>query len=203
MAPTSGFFVTLDEPLLMRARRGDVNALEAVYRAYCGPVFNLATRMCGSPEDGEEVLQETFLEVVRKIGTYRGHGAFGGWLRRVAVSKAMMHLRKVRLRRVESDTESPELIEDRPTPSAGHPVEARIDVERALGRLPDTARIVVWLHDVEGMTHAEIGDALGRSESFSKSQLARAYSRLRSWTENRENQDDASDDRRAVGAAGR
>ena len=82
-------------------------------------------------------------------------------------------------------------------------VDAKIDIERALERLPSTARTVVWLHDVEGMTHAEIGRLFDRSESFSKSQLSRAYGSLRSWVRERENSGHASDDRRAVGAAGR
>jgi len=203
MATGSGFFAELDDVLLGRARRGDVDALETIYQTYSKAVYTLARRLCGTPEDGEEVLQETFLEVVRKIGSYRGHGAFGAWLRRVAVSKALMHLRRARVRRVEWDTEAPEQVEERPANKMGSRLEARIDVERALERLPDTARIVVWLHDVEGMTHAEIARLFDRSESFSKSQLSRAYGRLRLWMRNQESERHASNDRRAIGATGR
>jgi RNA polymerase sigma factor (sigma-70 family) len=203
MATGSGFFVELDDVLLGRARRGDVDALEAIYRTYSKAVYTLARRLCGSPEDGEEVLQETFLQVVRKIGSYRGQGAFGAWLRKVTVSRALMHLRRAHVRRVEWDTEDPEQVETHPVIKTGSRLEARIDVERALERLSDTARIVVWLHDVEGLTHAEIARLLDRSESYSKSQLSRAYGRLRLWTKNQESGCHASNDRRAVGAAGR
>lgn len=189
---------------LMRARRGDVDALETVYHTYSGAVFTLATRLCGSVEDGEEVLQETFLEVVRRIGSFRGEGAFGAWLRRVTVSKALMHHRHRRSRPLElhvldvADAQvcAPECR------ASGH-LDARFDVERALTGLPDTTRMVLWLHEVEGMTHAEIAQLLGRSVSFSKSQLSRGYDRLKRWSVETGRGNNASDIGRDVGVAGR
>jgi RNA polymerase sigma-70 factor (ECF subfamily) len=203
MAARSGFFAELDEVLLARARRGDLDALEVVYRTYSGAVYSLARRLCRSPEDADEVLQDTFLEVVRKIGSFRGQGAFGGWLRRVAVSKALMLQRRAKVRRAETMGDTAVAADEFAPREAGRPVEARLDVERALARLPDATRMVVWLHDVEGMTHAEIGQLFGRTESFSKSQLSRGYDRLRLWMGNQEKRNHASDHRRAVGAAGR
>src|ERR1041385_2016112 len=82
--------------LVARAKSGDLEALEALYRAFETPVYNLALRMLRSPEDAEDVLQETFLEVVRSIKHYRGEGHLWGWIRQIAASKALMRIRRNR-----------------------------------------------------------------------------------------------------------
>lgn len=160
--------------LIARARSGDLEALEALYRAYETPVYNVARRILRHEEDAEDVLQETFLEVVKSIGQYRGEGSFWGWVRQIAASKALMRLRSERYRRTE------ELPDDvagaRDLAAAGL---ARMDLEAAFGALSATSRAVVWLHDVEGYTHEEIAEMMGKTASFSKSQLARAHARLR------------------------
>ena len=164
--------LTVPDILVARAKAGDLEALEALYRAFETPVYNLARRMCRTSEDAEDVLQETFLEVVRSIKSYRGEGHLWGWVRRIAASKALMRLRHEKLRATD------ELHDE----SAGGPpasVGARIDLERAFDQLTETSRSVVWLHDVEGFTHEEIAERMGRTVSFSKSQLARAHARLR------------------------
>ena len=160
--------------VVARARRGDPAALEALYRAFEVPVYNVARRVCRSVEDAEDVLQETFLEVARSIGKYRGEGSLWGWIRAIASSKALMRLRRNRYRETE------ELHEDA-TPYRREDGLLRMDLEAALERLSDVSRAVVWLHDVEGYTHAEIGEMMGKTTSFSKSQLARAHERLRRW----------------------
>lgn len=162
--------------LVARAKTGDLEALEALYRAFETPVYNLALRMLRQPEEAEDVLQETFLEVVKSIKQYRGEGYLWGWVRQIAVSKALMRIRKGQLR----DTD--ELHEERVPGGTGLGVgglPARIDLERAFERLTPTSRSVVWLHDVEGYTHEEIAERMERTVSFSKSQLARAHARLR------------------------
>ncbi|HJQ65078.1 MAG TPA: sigma-70 family RNA polymerase sigma factor [Gemmatimonadales bacterium] len=164
--------LTVPDILVARAKAGDLEALEALYRAFETPVYNLARRMCRTSEDAEDVLQETFLEVVRSIKSYRGEGHLWGWVRRIAASKALMRLRHEKLRATD------ELHDE----SAGGPpasVGTRIDLERAFDQLSETSRAVVWLHDVEGFTHEEIAEQMGRTVSFSKSQLARAHARLR------------------------
>jgi RNA polymerase sigma-70 factor (ECF subfamily) len=189
---------------LTRARRGDVDALEAVYHTYSPAVFTLASRLCGSVEDGEEVLQETFLEVVRRIGSFRGEGAFGAWLRRVTVSKALMHHRRRRSRPLElRELELAEVEGGASESCLAGRLDARFDVERALTELPETTRMVLWLHEVEGMTHGEIAQLLGRSVSFSKSQLSRGYGRLKRWSIEEGRRNHASDIGRDVGVAGR
>jgi RNA polymerase sigma factor (sigma-70 family) len=205
MGVRPGFFAVVDDIQLARARKGDLEALERLYRVYADPVSSLARRICPSSHEADEVVQETFLEMVRSVRSYRGDGAFGAWLRRITVSKALAVLR-TRKSRAESD--------GRPAVEVGDPVDLRtavdgaagwrkVDLERALAMLPDDARIVVWLYDVEGLTHREIATLFGRSTSFSKSRLSRAHARLRELLGRPGGVTDASDSRRSVGAAGR
>lgn len=163
-----------------RARGGDTRAHEVIFRTFSAPVYTLALRMTGSASTAEDLLQDTFIEVMRSIGRYRADASLGTWIRTVAVSKCLMYMRSAWRRRAT-------LFRDLPddhhasigltTPEA--PVQLRLDLERALTRLPDVSRIVVLLHDVEGYTHREIAELMGMSVSFSKSQLARARGRLR------------------------
>lgn len=162
------------ETVLARARTGDPAALEALYRAFESPVYTVARRICRTAEDAEDVLQETFFEVCRSIGSYRGEGSLWGWVRTIAASKALMRLRRNRYR----DTDE---LHDEVTTARRDEPHLRMDLEAALERLPQTSRAVVWLHDVEGYTHEEIAEMMGRTPSFSKSQLSRAHSKLRGW----------------------
>lgn len=162
------------ETILARARTGDAQALEQLFRAYQAQVYNLARRICRTAEDAEDVLQETFFELCRSIGQYRGEGSLWGWIRTVASSKALMRLRRNKYR----DTDE---LEDEVSPTRREDTLLRMDLEAALERLPEMSRAVVWLHDVEGYTHEEIAEMMGKTVSFSKSQLARAHVRLRRW----------------------
>jgi RNA polymerase sigma factor (sigma-70 family) len=184
--PGSGWFaVAVDELLVARARRGDAQALETLYRSFAGPVYTLARRMCGSAHEAEDVLQETFLEVMRSIKHFRGDGSLAGWIRKVAASKALMRLRRERARGEHEPLDDVwPLVADADgiwhQVADSHQVGNRVDLETALDQLSAAARAVVWLHDVEGYTHEEIAALLGKTASFSKSQLSRAYARLRS-----------------------
>jgi RNA polymerase sigma-70 factor (ECF subfamily) len=163
------------ESVVARAREGDEAALEALYRAFEAPVYNLARRICRTTEDAEDVLQETFFEVCRSIGRYREEGSLWGWVRTIAASKALMRLRRNKYR--DTDELNDELV----IGQRKEETHLRMDLEAALERLPETSRAVVWLHDVEGYTHDEIAEMMGKTASFSKSQLARAHARLRRW----------------------
>jgi len=160
--------------LVARARAGDFDALEHVYRAYERSVYTLARRLTKTPEDAEDVLQETFLEVCRSLGKWRGEGSLWGWIRQVAASKALMRYRREKVRATE-------VLSDDAAVGACEDVPLRLDLEVALERLPERSRAVVWLHDVEGLTHEEIAELMGMTASFSKSQLARAHQKLRVW----------------------
>jgi RNA polymerase sigma factor (sigma-70 family) len=173
-----------NEILISRARKGDLEALEGLYRAYEVPVYTMARRLCRRPEDAEEVVQETFMEMVGKIGGFRGEAPFLHWIRRIAANKAISRIRKLSVRGserpLEGDWEAEALGDSPELFSAGQaePHQA-MDLERALSKLSDTARSVLWLHDVEGYTHEEIAAMMSRTQSFSKSQLSRAHERLR------------------------
>src|SRR5687768_1452399 len=162
------------DAVLPGVKAGDPAAQEALYRAFEAPVYNLARRICRTTEDAEDVMQETFFEVFRSIGRFRGDGSLWGWVRTIASSKALMRLRRNKYR----DTDE---LQDDVTPLRREDAALRMDLETALERLSETSRAVVWLHDVEGYTHEEIAGMMNRTVSFSKSQLARAHSRLRRW----------------------
>jgi RNA polymerase sigma factor (sigma-70 family) len=162
------------ESVVARARSGDEGALEELYRAFEAPVYNLARRICRTTEDAEDVLQETFFEVCRSIGRYREEGSLWGWVRTIAASKALMRLRRNKYRETDE-------LRDEVTGHRREDTALRMDLEAALERLSETSRAVVWLHDVEGYTHEEIANMMGKTPSFSKSQLSRAHARLRTW----------------------
>jgi len=173
--------IQIDPAMVRRAARGDVRAHEIIYRAFAAPVYTLCLRFTRVPAHAEDLVQETFIEVMRSIGKFRGEAALGSWIRRIAVSKALMFLRSAWTSRSQS------LGDDWHDVTAGdgvsngvsrHP-DAAMDLDAALAELPSISRAVVWLHDVEGFTHKEIARLMGKTESFSKSQLSRAYQRLR------------------------
>lgn len=157
---------------LKRAQRGDVEAHAKLYETFAPMVYTLARRMLASATHADDVLQETFVEVIRKLGTWRGDGELGLWIRRIAINKCLMHMRSAWVSRHTQ-------IEKEPEAPGSTFAEDSLMLERALLALPATARFVVILHDVEGYTHQEIGRMMGRTTSFSKSQLARAHDRLR------------------------
>jgi len=173
--------IQIDPSIVRRAARGDGKAHEIIYRAFSPPVYSVGLRFTRVPAHAEDLLQETFVEVIRSIGKFRGEAPLGSWIRRIAVSKALMFLRSAWHARGQSldddwDDTTPGRAESHGI--SGRPDEA-LDLDAALANLPAVSRAVVWLHDVEGFTHKEIAGLLGKTESFSKSQLSRAYQRLR------------------------
>jgi RNA polymerase sigma-70 factor (ECF subfamily) len=175
--------IQLDPAIVRRAAQGDVRAHEVIYRAFGSPVYSVCLRFTRVPAHAEDLLQETFMEVIRSIGGFRGDAPIGIWIRRIAVSKALMFLRSAWHSRGQSlDDDWDELTASRADISAAQSEEA-IDLDAALANLPPVSRAVVWLHDVEGFTHKEIAALMGKTESFSKSQLSRAYQRLRPMLE--------------------
>jgi RNA polymerase sigma-70 factor (ECF subfamily) len=176
--------IQIDPGMVRRAVRGDVRAHEIIYRAYGTPVYSICLRFTRVPAQAEDLTQETFMEVIRSIGGFRGDAPLGVWIRRIAVSKALMFLRSAWHSRGQSldddwDEATPERVDSGLTGQA----EQAIDLDAALATLPPVSRAVIWLHDVEGFTHREIAELMGKTESFSKSQLSRAYQRLRPMLE--------------------
>jgi RNA polymerase sigma-70 factor (ECF subfamily) len=171
----------LDPGIVERARRGDMRAHEIIYRTFSAPVYSLHARMTGSTTIADDLMQETFIEVIRSIDRFRGDASLATWIRKIAVSKCLMHLRSAWQNRA---TLFRDLGENHPATepricSEAPLIQVHIDLERALARLSDLSRVVVILHDIEGYTHREIAALMGKSVSFSKSQLARAHQRLK------------------------
>jgi len=171
--------ILIPEPVAAAARRGEELALEAVYRATAGPTYTLLRRLVRRPAIAEELLQETFIDVLEHIGAFGGRCPLAAWIRALAVNRALMYLRSPWHRSLEWLDADRGRTEGLAADGRAGVDGADAGLEQALMRLPALARAVVWLHDVEGYTHAEIGTALGRTPSFSKSQLSRAHNRLR------------------------
>lgn len=178
MPPTSASSFAIDVPdaLLHRARGGDVQAFSQIYRWFERPVYTLGLRMLGDPEDAMDLLQDAMLKVCRRLGEFRGESPFWGWLRQIAVNEALMRLR--RRAPVEFVAEVPEPVAEIDGTLPHHAADG-VALERALAQLPDVTRSVLWLYHAEGFTHEEIAAQMGRTTSFSKSQLMRGLRRLR------------------------
>ena len=179
---SSRFDQGIPDGVLEQARAGDRAAQAELFAAFGPAVFGLARRMLGRADQADDVLQETFVEVLKGLPQFRGDAPVGMWIRRIAVNECLMNMRSHWHRfRLPLDTggEGTSVEEwfasDEPPPDKG------VDMERALDALSPEARAVVWLHDVEGYTHVEIARLMKATPSFSKSQLARAYVRMRQW----------------------
>jgi RNA polymerase sigma-70 factor (ECF subfamily) len=164
--------------LVARSQAGDVQAFEAIYRQHAGRIYTLACRMAGSPEDGEDLLQEIFLQAHRKLGSFKGDSSLGTWLYRLALNHCLDYVRSKHAKMSKLtdtlDGDAPY----QPTARRDTPI-ARLDLERALERLPDGCREAFVLHDVEGFDHKEVGKLLGIAEGTSKSQVFKARAKLR------------------------
>ena len=160
---------------VVQASRGDVMAFERLYRAHVARIHSLARRMAG-PADADELTQDAFVRAWQKLGTFRGDSAFGTWLHRVAVN---VIIERFRTRRVEQgrwiDGDPVFAVTAGPAPTPG----LRIGLEAALEHVPDGARRIFVLHDVEGYKHTEIATLLGVAVGTSKAQLHRARMLLR------------------------
>ena len=155
-------------------RDGDEVAFRDLYRRYTPRLYLTALRLLGHSEmDAEDAVQETWIRAVREMGKFRWESALGTWLTAIAGNVARDHLRKVR-RRDEQQLGAEE------APLLARVIGAEgIDLERAIALLPEGYRTVLVLHDVEGLTHEEIGEALGIAAGTSKSQLFGARRSMR------------------------
>ena len=160
--------------IVERLKRGDRAAQEWVSRSFSKTVFTTTRRILGDDRLAEDATQDTFVDVLCKAGSLGRNSSLGPWVRKIAVNHCLMRLRSPWVRRREPA--GPDIASARTDEGL---VEAAIDIDRALDSLPAKARAVIWLHDVEGYTHKEIGRLFGRTASYSKSQLARGYQRLR------------------------
>ena len=177
----------LEEPLtavpetadVALAASGDASAFERLYRAHAARVHSLVRRMLDADE-ADDLTQDVFVRAWQKLGTFRGEAAFGTWLHRLAVNVVLARRKTVGLERSRyagGDIALEQAAESRPA----HRPELSVDFEAALARLPDGARQVFVLHDVEGYRHEEIARMLGVVPGTSKSQLHHARMALRKY----------------------
>ena len=161
------------------ATSGDGSAFERLYRAHVARVHSLIRRMIG-PDAADDVAQDVFVRAWTKLGTFRGDAAFGTWLHRLAVNVILARRTTIGTERVRYD-DSENVLDG----VAGRPPapELSMDFEEAVGRLPDGARQVFVLHDLEGYRHEEIAKLLGIVSGTSKSQLHHARMALRKHLE--------------------
>lgn len=172
--------------LIARAQQGNEEAFAALFEAHKRRVYSLCLRMTENTAEAEDLTQEAFLQLFRKISTFRGESAFSTWLHRLAVNVVLMRLRKKGLQQVsldDVDTSQDEPVkrdygddDRRLTRSID-----RIGLERAIAELPQGYRTVFVLHDIEGYEHNEIAEIMQCSVGNSKSQLHKARMRLREW----------------------
>ncbi len=169
-----------------RLRAGDPTAFATIYNLHKRRVFNLCLRISGNRAVAEELTQEAFLNVFRKVHTFRGEAAFSTWLHRIAANCALMYVREQKSRIVETPLQEFEETEDghqretvgRPDATLSHCLD-RVELEHAIDQLPPGYRLVLVLHDIEGYEHSEIAELLGCSVGNTKSQLHKARLKLR------------------------
>jgi RNA polymerase sigma-70 factor (ECF subfamily) len=168
-----------------RAKAGDAEAFSGLYGLHKRRVYSLCLRMTGNTAEAEDLTQEAFLQLYRKIATFRGESAFSTWLHRLAVNVVLMHLRKKGLPEISLDEALEPQHEDGPKKDIGARDNVlagsidRVNLERAIESLPPGYRIIFVLHDVEGYEHNEIAEMMGCSIGNSKSQLHKARMKLR------------------------
>ena len=174
-----------DANILARAQAGDHLAFAHLYSLHKRHIYSLCLRMVGNTAEAEDLTQEAFLQLHRKIATFRGDSAFSTWLHRLAINVVLMQLRKKGLSLISLDEAMEPASEDGPARSFGAPDMAltgaidRLTLERAVGDLPTGYRLIFILHDVEGFEHNEIAAMLDCSIGNSKSQLHKARLKLR------------------------
>jgi RNA polymerase sigma-70 factor (ECF subfamily) len=170
-----------DFDLARFAALGNIAAFERLYERYHRRTYSLCLRMTSSQSESEDLTQEVFIQLFRKIGSFRGDSAFSTWLHRLTVNQVLMHFRRrsVKNEKTSEDGEMPEQIVPGTENQSKMPVLDRIALKRAIEQLPPGYKSAFVLHDVEGYEHEEVARILGISVGTSKSQLHKARLKLR------------------------
>ena len=171
----------MTDDLVARAQAGDQTAFRDLYRQHAGRVYALCLRLTGDARDAEERTQDVFVRLWDKVRSFRGESAFSSWLHRLAVNVVLNERRTTGRREQRVMTmEDPGVLERN---RGGTTEGLSIDLERAIAALPEGAREVFVLYDIEGYAHAEIAELVGIAEGTSKAQLFRARRLLREQLE--------------------
>lgn len=177
MDPSEDFLVD-ERRWVRKARDGSPQAFECLYRQQVGRIYGLCLRMTAQRELAEDLTQEAFVRAWERLDSFRGESGFGTWLHRIAVNAVLDHVRKVSRRTLwEMDTGAGDTVLECAVCQADPGL--RMDLEQAIAGLPDAARLVFVLHDVEGFRHEEIAERAGIAVGTSKAHLHRARRLLR------------------------
>lgn len=170
-----------DFDLTQSAAKGDMAAFEEVYQRHHRRVYSICLRMLQNAHEAEDLTQDVFIQLYRKIGSFRGDSAFTTWLHRMTVNQVLMHFRKrnVKFEKVTEEGETPDQIVAGTANPLKMPIVDKIALENAIEQLPTGYKNVFVLHDVEGFEHEEVAKILGCSVGTSKSQLHKARLKLR------------------------
>ncbi len=179
MSEYKGFGQQIDTSLIAKAQAGDGSAMEAIYKTYAKPCYLLAIRLTSNPTASQDIVHEIFLKVIRKIAQFKSSGNFAGWVRQIAVNESIDFLKKhSRIQdqvELNDELESSEYFESQWWDTIK-------DLDKLTSRLSDSARAVLFLHELEGFSHKEIAALFGKSESFSKQSLSRAFNQLKNMS---------------------
>ena len=171
-----------DRDLALRAQAGDMRSFEAMFGRHAGRTFALCLRMTGDRQRARELAHDAFVRAWERLGSYKGEAAFGTWLHRVTVNVILEAARSQRRREARvalaDDTDDDVQAAPELTPAD---VGDRIDLERAIAKLPPNARQVFVLHDVEGFRHDEIADRMSIAPGTVRAHLHRARKLLMAW----------------------
>jgi RNA polymerase sigma-70 factor (ECF subfamily) len=189
LLPTQTFFMgaaaenTMDSDYMLAraAAGGAITAMGVLYDRHNRRVYSLCLRMTRNPADAEDLTQEVFIQLIRRISSFRGESKFTSWLHRLTVNQVLMHFRRVTARKEEmhEDIEVGVLTSHQSKYSARLAVVDKIALDAALAQLPPGNRTVFLLFDIEGYSHEEVASILGCSVGNSKSQLHKARMKLR------------------------
>lgn len=177
----SKFNITIENRLVEKAQTGDMSAHEKIFNLFSPAVYHMALSTLKHQQAAEDLLQNTFLIVIRKIHQFRFDSPFGMWLRSVTVNQILMQVRKQKTTKQTvslSDHEDSNIIAlqaHQTVKTLDNQSDTVLDLQRLLGKLPLQTRTILWLKEVEGYTHQEIGALMNKSTSYSKSLVSRAY----------------------------
>lgn len=180
-AKLASYSTAKDFDLTQSAAKGDMAAFEEVYQRHHRRVYSICLRMLQNAHEAEDLTQDVFIQLYRKIGSFRGDSAFTTWLHRMTVNQVLMHFRKrnVKFEKVTEEGETPDQIVAGTANPLKMPIVDKIALENAIEQLPAGYKNVFVLHDVEGFEHEEVAKILGCSVGTSKSQLHKARLKLR------------------------
>jgi RNA polymerase sigma-70 factor (ECF subfamily) len=170
-----------DFALAQRAADGDMAAFEELYQRHHRRVYSVCMRMLQNATEAEDLTQEVFIQLYRKISSFRGDSAFTTWLHRMTVNQVLMHFRKrsVKYEKTTEEGETPTQVVVGTENAQKMPIVDKIALDNAIEQLPNGYRNVFVLHDIEGYEHEEVAKILGCSVGTSKSQLHKARLKMR------------------------